>query len=46
VIVLVDLHVRGMQRNKQLALSISDAGDGRTAAAARLQSDKGVLARV
>jgi putative transposase len=28
VIVLEDLHVRGMQRNKQLALSISDAGMG------------------
>lgn len=28
VIVLEDLHVRGMQRNKHLALSISDAGMG------------------
>jgi putative transposase len=28
VIVLEDLHVRGMQRNKHLALSISDAGFG------------------
>jgi putative transposase len=28
VIVLEDLHVRGMQRNKQLALSVSDAGIG------------------
>jgi putative transposase len=28
VIVLEDLHVRGMQRNKHLALSISDAGLG------------------
>jgi putative transposase len=28
VIVLEDLHVRGMQRNKRLALSVSDAGFG------------------
>jgi putative transposase len=28
VIVLEDLHVRGMQRNKHLALSVSDAGMG------------------
>jgi putative transposase len=28
VIVLEDLHVRGMQRNRHLALSISDAGMG------------------
>ncbi len=28
MIVLEDLHVRGMQRNKHLALSISDAGMG------------------
>ena len=28
VIVLEDLHVRGMQQNKHLALSISDAGMG------------------
>jgi putative transposase len=28
VIVLEDLHVKGMQRNKQLGLSVSDAGMG------------------
>ena len=28
VIVLEDLHIRGMQQNKHLALSVSDAGIG------------------